>query len=212
MKISTFIILLKDGFIGIKSQYFSTRRDRWGFRGKNSIVVTPFHGVKENTYMEENTYIGEGANLHNIRAKFIMKRNSNASFGLIVTSGKHIFDDINAIPEGKGWDKLEANRPTVIEEGCWIAGNVILGEGVQIGRGSVIGAGAVVRAKKTPPYAILIGNPAKVIGFRFTPEEAIEYEKIHFKEEERLSLELLQHNYEKYFLNRAKEIREFNRL
>jgi len=38
--------------------------------------------------------------------------------------------------------------------------------GVRIGRGAVIAAGAVV-TKDIPPYAIVGGNPAKIIKFRF---------------------------------------------
>ena len=38
--------------------------------------------------------------------------------------------------------------------------------GVRIGRGAVIAAGAVV-TKDVPPYAIVEGNPAKIIKFRF---------------------------------------------
>ena len=44
----------------------------------------------------------------------------------------------------------------------------ILG-GVKIGNGAVIGTGAVV-AKNIPPYAIAVGNPARVIKYRFDEE------------------------------------------
>lgn len=210
MQLSVFIDLMKDGFDGLKRYFFSTRKDRWGYRGNHSLVRTPFHGVKQNTYLYDNTYIGEGANLHNYGTQFIMKRNSSASFGLVVLGGKHIFDDLEAIPEGVGWDKVEAIGPTIVNEGVWIGGNVILCEGVEIGRGCVIGAGAVVKARKTPPYSILSGNPAKVVGFRFPPEEIIKYEEIHFAEDERLPLDLLEKNYKKYFLDRIEKIRELN--
>lgn len=212
IKIRVLRELIRDGMAGIKSQFFSTRKDRWGYRGEHSLVVTPFHGIKENTYLYDHTYIGEGANLHNYDTKFIMKRNSSAAFGLVVTGGKHIYDEIDAIPEGEGWGHIESSRPTIVNEGVWLAGNVILGEGVEVGRGCVVGAGAVVRARKIPPYSILIGNPAKVVGFRFSPKEIIEYEKKYYSEEERLPLELLERNYEKFFLKRIKEIQEMNRL
>ncbi len=45
---------------------------------------------------------------------------------------------------------------------------MILG-GVTIGHGAVIGAGAVV-TKDVPPYAIVVGNPARVLRYRFSPE------------------------------------------
>ena len=42
--------------------------------------------------------------------------------------------------------------------------------GVTIHSGSVIASGAVV-AKDVPPYAIVVGNPGKVIKYRFTEEQ-----------------------------------------
>ncbi|MBD3879711.1 MAG: CatB-related O-acetyltransferase [Quinella sp. 1Q5] len=41
--------------------------------------------------------------------------------------------------------------------------------GVKIGNGAVIGANAVV-AKDIPPYAIAVGNPARIIKYRFDDE------------------------------------------
>lgn len=55
----------------------------------------------------------------------------------------------------------------VIEDDVWIGHNAIIVPGVDyIGRGSVIAAGAVV-TRNVPRYAIVAGNPAKVIKFRF---------------------------------------------
>ena len=44
----------------------------------------------------------------------------------------------------------------------WIGADVTLLGGVRIGNGAIIGAGAVV-AKDVPPYAVVVGNPARVI-------------------------------------------------
>lgn len=43
--------------------------------------------------------------------------------------------------------------------------------GVTIGQGAIVAAGAVV-VKDVPPYAVVGGNPAKIIKYRF-PEEII---------------------------------------
>lgn len=53
-------------------------------------------------------------------------------------------------------------KPVVIGNDVWIGGRVIILPGVHIGDGAVIGAGSVV-TKDVPPYAIVGGNPAKVI-------------------------------------------------
>jgi acetyltransferase-like isoleucine patch superfamily enzyme len=51
----------------------------------------------------------------------------------------------------------------------WIGLNVIMMDNVTVGDGAVVGAGAVV-TRDVPPYAIVAGNPAKVIKYRFSPE------------------------------------------
>ena len=43
---------------------------------------------------------------------------------------------------------------------------MIVKQGVHIGNGAVVGAGSVV-TKDVPDYAIVAGNPAKVIRYRF---------------------------------------------
>jgi virginiamycin A acetyltransferase len=51
----------------------------------------------------------------------------------------------------------------------WIGAGVTLMDNVTVGDGAVIGASAVV-TKDVPPYAIVVGNPATVVKYRFTPE------------------------------------------
>lgn len=81
----------------------------------------------------------------------------------------------------------------VIGNDVWIGCDVTIMGGVRIGNGAVIGAGAVV-AKDIPPYAIVVGNPAKVIKYRFSEKIICKLQKIkwwNWPEEvikERLSL------------------------
>ena len=58
---------------------------------------------------------------------------------------------------------------TIIGNDVWIGFGVTIMSGVKIGNGAVIGAKAVV-AKDIPDYAIAVGNPAKVIRYRFQPQ------------------------------------------
>jgi len=56
---------------------------------------------------------------------------------------------------------------TVVEEGASIGANATLLPGIRIGRNAMIGAGAVV-TRSVPPNAIVVGNPAKIIGYSGT--------------------------------------------
>lgn len=51
----------------------------------------------------------------------------------------------------------------------WVGMNVMIKGGVKISDGAVIGAGSIV-TKDVPPFAIVVGNPAKIIKYRFSPE------------------------------------------
>jgi acetyltransferase-like isoleucine patch superfamily enzyme len=54
----------------------------------------------------------------------------------------------------------------------WIAGHVLLLQGIRLGDGCIVAAGAVV-TRDVPPYAIVGGVPATIIRYRF-PVDIIE--------------------------------------
>lgn len=180
--------------------------------GLNDIVVNP-----ENLYMAEQSSLKRDNVIMNGRAKFILKKWSGAAEELMVITGnhmsivgldvKHVTDEVKDIQDVHG----EYDKDVIVDEDVWMGARVSLLSGVHIGRGAEIGTGAVVRGS-IPPYAVVIGNPAKVVGFRFTPEEIIEHEKILYPESERLPLELLEKNYKKYFLDHIKEIKAYTGL
>lgn len=58
-------------------------------------------------------------------------------------------------------------RPPVIEDDVWLGHNCTIAPSChRIGRGAVIGAGAIVM-NDVPPYAIMVGAPAKLVRYRF---------------------------------------------
>lgn len=67
-------------------------------------------------------------------------------------------------------NKAHENLITIIEHDVWIGDNSILLPGITVGTGAVIGAGAIV-TKDVPPYAIVAGNPAKILRKRFSDEK-----------------------------------------
>ena len=69
--------------------------------------------------------------------------------------------------------KHHDEEPVVVGNDVWIGSgaSIVRKPGLTIGDGAVIGSGAVV-TKSVPPYAIVAGNPARIIKYRF-PEETI---------------------------------------
>lgn len=59
-------------------------------------------------------------------------------------------------------------NPLVVGNDVWIGTNaVILPEVNRIGDGAIVGAGAVV-SRDVPPYAVVLGNPARIVKYRFS--------------------------------------------
>lgn len=56
----------------------------------------------------------------------------------------------------------------IVGSDVWIGYGALIRSGVSVGHGSVIGMGAVV-TRDVPPYAIVAGNPAKLVRYRFDP-------------------------------------------
>lgn len=145
---------------------------------------------------EDGAAVSEGA-------KILTHRHDSSEYLYKREEESHNVEDMNST-------KSSIPTPLVIHERAWIGARAIVLPGVtEIGRLSIIGSGSVVE-KKVPPYAIVKGNPAKVVGFRCTPEEAAAFEEAHFSPERRIPYETLKANYEKYFnAERRKEIRQW---
>ena len=77
----------------------------------------------------------------------------------------HNFHDKNELIMKQG----VSNKGIEIKDNVWIGANVTICSGIEIGQGAVVAAGAVV-TKNVPPYAIVGGNPAKIIKYRFDEE------------------------------------------
>lgn len=88
------------------------------------------------------------------------------------------YQEPELFPENGGWIE-NVKGDIVIGNDVWIGRDVLLLSGVKVGDGAVIGAGTVV-AKDVPPYAVVVGNPSKVIKYRFENIQIKALEKIQW--------------------------------
>jgi acetyltransferase-like isoleucine patch superfamily enzyme len=201
--------LFLSAFVGIYRNYFNTKRRKFGYIHPSARVRFPIiiKGI-ENIFMYEETFVLGNALIITTKAKFIMKKYSSASEGLTVVTGNHPFVKGEWFLQKAGEKDIQNAKDVIIEEDVGIGANVTLLNGVVVGRGAIIGSGSVVR-NYVPPYAIMAGNPAKVVGFRFLPKTIIEHEKMLYPKEERFDINFLNENYQKYFISRINEIKSF---
>lgn len=86
---------------------------------------------------------------------------STHSFYLFEHSG-------NFVSGYKNYDK--DNIETKIGNDVWIGANAVIMKGINIGNGVIVGASSVV-TKDVPPYAVVVGNPARVIKYRYNKKD-----------------------------------------
>jgi len=88
---------------------------------------------------------------------------NNVSIG----QGQHALDDVStsSLFYGNSYEDL-TKEDCVIGNDVWIGVDSIILRGVEIGNGAVVGANSVV-TKNVPPFAIVVGSPAKIIKYRF---------------------------------------------
>ncbi len=128
------------------------------------MVVNDGHSNTDNSKLiiGDNNYIGE---YNNIRAG-----------GGLIQIGNNclISQHITIVCSGHGIKKEELIRNqawttnknhVVINDDVWIGANSVILPGVTIGKGAVVAAGSIV-TKNVPEFAIVAGNPARVIKYR----------------------------------------------
>lgn len=124
--------------------------------GKGSTIhmKARFYDPK-NISIGEDSIIGEGVVLDG-RDLLIIGNHVDIATEVMVYNSEHNVNDENF---------MATNAPVKIEDYVFVGPRVIILAGVTVGRGAVVGAGAVV-TKDVPPYAIVGGVPAKIIGER----------------------------------------------
>ena len=142
------------------------RRFVLGEIGKNNhfrpgVMVTSAAKIGSNNYFGDRVMVGNGI------------IGNYCSFGPDVKIGQaqHAISYITTFQKicAKNINYSLNAVPSSIDNDVWIGANAVIMQGVKIGNGAVIGANAVV-TEDVPPYAIVVGVPAKVLKFRFSED------------------------------------------
>ena len=100
--------------------------------------------------------IGEGARFY---GKVVIGDDVMIGTDCLIYTQNHAFDNTEIPMRTQG---SQPEKTVFIGNDVWIGGRVIILPGVRVGNGAIIGAGSVV-TKDVPDYAIVGGNPAKII-------------------------------------------------
>lgn len=139
--------------------------------GKNVKINTPYSLT--NSSIGDYTYLAPNASLSNtsigkccsIGTNFLSGWGIHPLYGISTAPMFYSIKKQNGMTLSHS-DKIKEQKRITIGNDVFIGMNVCVLDGVTIGDGAVIGAGAVV-SKDIPPYAIAVGNPIKVIKYRF---------------------------------------------
>lgn len=165
---------------------------RLGFCGKDNDIHYPCHiGKPSNVFLYDYTLIQPNCRFIIHTAKVYIKKWSSLSSDCIVVTGNHK-PTVGVCQRLLGRYHInDTEKDVIIEEDCWVGARVTILGGTHLNRGCVVGANSLLN-KEYPPYAVLVGSPAKVIASKFTLEQIIKHEKMLYPESERLSREYLE--------------------
>lgn len=109
--------------------------------------------------IKDGVSIGPGV-LLDARKSLTIGENAVIGYEAVIWTWNHDYNDIHFCGSG---------APVVIGPFAWICSRSIILPGVTIGEGAVVASGSIV-TKDIPPYAVVAGIPAKVIGRRTKKE------------------------------------------
>lgn len=114
-------------------------------------------------------YVAPNTGMYNVKMGSYCSIGPDSIFGGM----EHTIDKVSMSP-------LLSESPdvpqTVIGNDVWVGANCVIRAGIHIGNGAVIGAHSFVN-KDVPPYAIVVGSPAKILRYRFSDDVIAEIEK-----------------------------------
>ncbi|MBX3164155.1 MAG: CatB-related O-acetyltransferase [Bacteroidetes bacterium] len=130
-----------------------------------------------NSYVGKYSYVANNSIIHNCEIGKFCSIGPNVVIGYgehplsFISTSPVFYENPNMFGEDVySPNSFNGKQKVIIENDVWIGANVYIKNGVTVGNGAVIGSGAVV-TKSVPPYAVVIGVPAKIFKYRFSEEE-----------------------------------------
>ncbi|SDY54135.1 maltose O-acetyltransferase [Proteiniborus ethanoligenes] len=146
--------------LGAKKIRYFLCKHLFSFIGQNvNIEHGAFFGSGENIEIGDNSGLGINCS---VSGPLKIGRDVMMGPEVMIFTSNHEISDVN-IPMIEQGDTPK--KAVLIEDDVWIGARAIILPGVHIRKGAVVAAGAVV-TKDVPSYAIVGGNPAKIIKYR----------------------------------------------
>lgn len=151
-------------------------RGRFSKCGRNLIFDPGDRFSYQAIKIGDDVFIGSGAVFSTVTEITI---GSKVMFGprVMIMGGDHNSGEIGRymfdVKDKREGDDL----PVEISDDVWIGAGAIILKGVKIGRGAIVGAGSVI-TKSVLPYAVVAGNPARLIRMRFDEHEIARHEEV----------------------------------
>jgi len=160
----TYLIFLVPGKIGqkIRAWYLKKICGACGspvFVDHNVIISSP-----EKLFLGNNVGIGAGAFI-TAGGKVTVGNYVGIGPDAKIWSVNHIFKD----PHTPWMEQGAESKEVIVGNDVWIGAGSIIKPGVNIGDGAIISAGTVL-SKSIPPFALVAGNPGRVVGWRKPPQ------------------------------------------
>lgn len=168
----------------IENMLFPIKKIYWKKKNKHNYTTIGRNfaisrvSVGNGTYGELNIYTFDNEHEHLQLGNYC----SIAPKVMFVLGGEHNYKNFSTYPF-KNFFNNESESMTkgkiIIEDDVWIGYGATILSGVRIGKGAVVGAKSVI-TKDVPSYAIVAGNPAKILKYRFEDEIISEMEKFDY--------------------------------
>ncbi len=159
--------LLKEQRVALRYPYYSTQIGKYSYGAlcKNHIFIKRIGafcsfaegaevvGNHETHFISTHPMFYEGKSVKGLEYDYLNAKCCDWYFS-------------DVIPKGM----VEENRRITIGNDVWLGRNVIVTNSSNIGNGVIAGAGAVI-TRDVPDYAVVGGVPARIIRYRYTPEQ-----------------------------------------